>query len=161
VTRILFALSVLALGWVSSAAAEESHKDGVINLQAAMASTKDGQKAASELQTRFGPKKLEFEKRQTAIAGLQDQLNRGVNTLSEEARQNLVRDIDQKTRSLNRDTEDARVELDQEQETHEPIGWPDYGRSRKICQRPRLHDDPRRRLSPNAGAVPSGFDRHH
>ena len=43
-------------------------------------------------------------------------MNRGRNTLSEEAQQKLVREIDQKTKALNRDTEDARSELDQEQQ---------------------------------------------
>jgi outer membrane protein len=88
----------------------------VINIQGAIISTKDGQKAASEIQSRFNPKKAALEKRQGDIGQLQDQLNRGRNTLSEEAQQKLVREIDQKTKSLNRDTEDARSELDQEQQ---------------------------------------------
>ena len=88
----------------------------MINIQGAIVSTKDGQKAASEIQTRFNPKKAELDKRQSDIGQLQDQLNRGRNTLSEEAQQKLVREIDQKTKSLNRDTEDARSELDQEQQ---------------------------------------------
>jgi outer membrane protein len=36
--------------------------------------------------------------------------------LSEDARQKLVREVDQKTKSLNRDTEDARAELDQDEQ---------------------------------------------
>jgi outer membrane protein len=99
-----------------SAAAQSPGKVGVINIQSAIVSTKDGQKAASDIQTRFSPKKGELDKRQADISQLQDQLNRGRNTLSEEARQNLVREIDQKTKSLNRDTEDARAELDQEEQ---------------------------------------------
>src|SRR5689334_10685924 len=91
-------------------------KVGVINIQSAIVSTKDGQKAANEIQTRFNPKKAEMDRRQSEIGQLQDQLNRGRNTLSEDARSKLVRDIDQKTKSLNRDTEDARAELDQEEQ---------------------------------------------
>ena len=91
-------------------------KVGVINIQSAIVSTKDGQKAANEIQTRFNPKKAEMDRRQSEIGQLQDQLNRGRNTLSEDARNKLVRDIDQKTKSLNRDTEDARAELDQEEQ---------------------------------------------
>ena len=111
-----FAITALGLGLVLSAAAQTPGKVGVINIQSAIVSTKDGQKAASEIQTRFSPKKGELDKRQADISQLQDQLNRGRNTLSEEARQNLVREIDQKTKSLNRDTEDARAELDQEEQ---------------------------------------------
>ncbi len=112
----LFVLPVLGLGMALSAPAQSPSKVGVINIQGALVSTKDGQKAASEIQSRFNPKKTELDKRQGEIGQLQDQLNRGRNTLSEEAQQKLVREIDQKTKSLNRDTEDARAELDQEQQ---------------------------------------------
>ena len=112
----LFVLPALGLGLVLSAPAQSPGKVGVINIQGAIISTKDGQKAAGEIQSRFNPKKVELDKRQGEIGQLQDQLNRGRNTLSEEAQQKLVREIDQKTKSLNRDTEDARSELDQEQQ---------------------------------------------
>jgi outer membrane protein len=94
----------------------QNPKVGVINLQSAIVSTKDGQKAANEIQSRFNPKKADLDKRQSDIAQLQNQLNQGQNTLSEDARQKLVREIDQKTKSLNRDTEDARAELDQDEQ---------------------------------------------
>jgi outer membrane protein len=99
-----------------TAGAQTAGKYGVINIQSAIVSTKDGQKAAGEIQGRFTPKKADLDRRQSEIGQLQDQLNRGRNTLSEEARQKLVRDIDQKTKSLNRDTEDAQAELSQEEQ---------------------------------------------
>ena len=111
-----FVLPVLSLALAVSAGAQTAGKVGVINIQSAIVSTKDGQKAANEIQTRFNPKKAELDKRQGDIGQLQDQLNRGRNTLSEDARNKLVRDIDQKTKSLTRDTEDARAELDQEEQ---------------------------------------------
>jgi len=91
------------------------NKVGIIHIQNAIISTKDGQKAASELQTRFAPKKAALDQKQSTIAQLQDQLRKGSNTMSEEAKQKLVREIDQNTKSLNRETEDAQAELDQEQ----------------------------------------------
>ena len=96
--------------------AQSNGKVAVINIQSALVSTKDGQKAANEITTRFSPKKADFEKRQNELTQLQDQLNRGRNTLSDEARQNLVREIDQKTKSLKYDTEDAQAELNQEEQ---------------------------------------------
>ncbi|HZT31982.1 MAG TPA: OmpH family outer membrane protein [Bryobacteraceae bacterium] len=90
-------------------------KIGIIHIQNAIISTKDGQKAATELQSRFAPKKAEIEKKQNDIAQLQDQLRKGSNTMSDDAKQKLMRDIDQNTKSLNRETEDAQAELDQEQ----------------------------------------------
>jgi outer membrane protein len=90
-------------------------KVGIIHIQNAIISTKDGQKAASELTTRFAPRKGGLEKKQSNVAQLQDQLRKGSNTMSEEAKQKLTREIDQETKSLNRETEDAQAELDQEQ----------------------------------------------
>ncbi len=90
-------------------------KVGIIHVQNAILSTKDGQKAANELTTKFAPKKAELEKKQTEIASLQDQLRKGNATMSEDAKNKLMRDIDSNTKALNRDTEDAQADLDQEQ----------------------------------------------
>src|SRR5258706_7234358 len=108
----------LAAAWMAGAqsAAPAPMKIGIINIQSAIVSTKDGQKAAGDLQTRFTPKKAELEKKQTEIAEMQDKLSKGRNTLSEDARQGMVRDIDAKTKSLTRATEDAQAEWDQEQQ---------------------------------------------
>jgi outer membrane protein len=107
-------LGAAALAQAQTAAAPQT-KVGIIHIQNAIISTKDGQKAASELQTRFAPKKAELDKKQSTIAQLQDQLRKGSNTMSEDAKQKLIREIDQTTKSLNRETEDAQAELDQEQ----------------------------------------------
>lgn len=109
----------LAAAWMAgaqSAAPTAPAKIGIINIQSAIVSTKDGQKAAGDLQTRFTPKKVELERKQAEIAELQDKLSKGRNTLSEDARQGMVRDIDAKTKSLTRATEDAQAEWDQEQQ---------------------------------------------
>jgi outer membrane protein len=90
-------------------------KVGIIHIQNAIISTKDGQKAASELSTKFAPKKAELDKKQSTITQLQDQLRKGSNTMAEDAKQKLMREIDQSTKSLNRESEDAQAELDQEQ----------------------------------------------
>jgi outer membrane protein len=84
-------------------------------VQNAILQTKDGQKAASELQGRFAPKKADLDKKQTDIAALQDTLRKGSATMSEDAKARLMRDIDANTKSLQRDTEDAQADLDQEQ----------------------------------------------
>lgn len=106
------ALAVSAQGPAQQAAPT---KVGIINIQQAILSTRDGQKAANELQQRYEPKRKELEQKQNEINVLRDQLNRGSNTMSEEARQALMRQIDQKTRALNRDTEDAQADFEQDQ----------------------------------------------
>jgi outer membrane protein len=106
---------VLALGLAALANAQTATKVGIIHVQNAILSTKDGQKAATELQTRFAPKKAELDKKQAAIAALQEQFRKGSATMSDEAKIKLQRDIDAGTKAWNRDTEDAQAELDQEQ----------------------------------------------
>jgi outer membrane protein len=91
-------------------------KVGVINIQQAMISTKDGQRAAQELDTKRAPRAKEFEKRQAEIRQLQDSLNRGGNAMAEAAKNELVRNIDQRTKAFNRDLEDAQAEWDQDQQ---------------------------------------------
>jgi outer membrane protein len=91
-------------------------KVGVINIQEALINTKDGQKAAGELKTKFAPKQSEIEKKQADIAQLQQQLSKGGNAMSEESKQKIMREVDQKNVSLKRDTEDANADLEQEQQ---------------------------------------------
>jgi len=90
-------------------------KVGIIHIQNAIISTKDGQKAAADLTAKFAPKKADLEKKQSLVAQLQDQLRKGSNTMSEEAKEKLMREIDQTDKSIKRDTEDDNAELEQEQ----------------------------------------------
>jgi len=90
-------------------------KVGIIHIQNAIISTKDGQKAAKELQDKCAPTRSRLEKKQADIEADRAKLNQGSNAMSADQKEKLMRDIDQKTKSLNRDTEDAQAELDQEQ----------------------------------------------
>lgn len=91
-------------------------KVGIIHIQNALLGTKEGQKAAAELQQKFEPIRKKLESMQDEIASLQAELSRGSNTMSDERRRELARQIDEKTRQLNRATEDAQMEFQQEQE---------------------------------------------
>lgn len=91
-------------------------KVGIININAAIANTKDGQKSIQELETRFAPRKKELEKKQQAISALQAQLQKGGTVLGEDQKRRLMGDIDTQTKSYNRDLEDASQELEQEQQ---------------------------------------------
>jgi outer membrane protein len=95
--------------------AQTPAKVAIIHVQNAILQTKDGQKAASDLQGRFAPKKADLDKKQADIAALQDTFRKGSATMSEEAKAKLTRDIDANNKSLQRDTEDAQADLDQEQ----------------------------------------------
>jgi outer membrane protein len=89
---------------------------GILNIQQAIAQTKDGQKAAGELSTKYEPKKKELEQKQNEMQQLETQYRTGANTMSDEARQKLMRDIDQRRKQLQRDTDDAQAELQQDQD---------------------------------------------
>jgi len=92
------------------------NKIAVIAIQQAIVATKDGQKAAAELDSKAGPKKKELEGKQSDINSLQDQLSKGQNTLSEATKNDLYKNIESKKKSLQRDFEDAQAEMDQEQQ---------------------------------------------
>jgi len=100
---------------VSASSAQSPNKVGVIQVQAAIVSTKDGQKAVADLDTKLAPLKNELEKKQAEIRGLQDKLQRGGNAMAETAKADLARMIDQKTKSYQRDMEDAQSEYQDEQ----------------------------------------------
>lgn len=109
-------LPALLAGASLTLSAQAPNKIAIIHLQNAIIGTQDGQKAAKELEARFMPKRQEIEKRQQEIQALQQQLRASSNTASEEQKNKLMRDIDTKQKSLQRDGEDASAELDQEQQ---------------------------------------------
>ena len=91
-------------------------KIGVIDMQSALLGTKDGQKAAAELKAKFTPKETELQKRQQDLQAKQEQFRKTENTISDEAKATLTRDIDSITRNLQRDSEDANQDLQAEQQ---------------------------------------------
>jgi outer membrane protein len=109
--------AALALGLSFAAAAQTTvpSKVGIINIQAALVNTREGQKAQADLQARTAPRQKELEKRKGEIDALREQLNRTSNAGSPEQKERLMRDIDTKTKAFNRDVEDAQSDLDQEQ----------------------------------------------
>jgi len=108
------ALALAATSIFAQAQAPSGNKVAVINMQAALVSTKDGQKASAELESKANPKRKELQGKQDEINSLKDQLQKGANTLSETSKQNLYRDIDDKTKRLNRDVQDAEEEFNQQ-----------------------------------------------
>src|SRR2546425_4648191 len=110
----VISISVLLLG-ASQGSAAEGVQVGIINLQEAIASTKDGQKAAADFNAKFEPVRQKLARKEAEIQAGQAKLNQGGNAMSAEQREKLIRDLDQKTKVLKRDTEDANAEQEQEQ----------------------------------------------
>lgn len=94
----------------------QPNKVAVISIQGAIVATKDGQRAAAELEAKAAPKRKELQQKQSDINSLQDQLTKGQNTLSDSAKNELYKNIEQKKKVLQRDVEDASAEFDQEQQ---------------------------------------------
>ena len=123
-TKNLFVMTVLGAGMAlaqapaaaPAAVSAPPTKVAVIQIQAALAATKEGQKAAADLEVKLSPRKKDLDGKQAEIKELQERLQRGGNTLSDSAKEDLTRNIDAKTKSYNRELEDAQAELEQEQQ---------------------------------------------
>jgi outer membrane protein len=110
----LFLWPILALGMTLTAQAQQG-KFAIINIQGAIISTKEGQAAAAKLNQETAPKKKQLEQKQNEITALQDQLNKGQNTLSDSAKNDLYKKIESQKKTLQRDVEDAEADLQAEQ----------------------------------------------
>jgi outer membrane protein len=106
---------VLAAATLAHAQAAAPTKIGIIHVQAAILSTKEGKKAGEELNAKFSQRKAELEKKQANIDQLKDKLQKGSATMSDEAKNSLMRQIDSETTSLKRATEDAQADVEQEE----------------------------------------------
>jgi outer membrane protein len=109
------ALLLGAVGAYAQGGPPAGTKVGIINIQQAIFSTKDGQKAIADLQAKFEPTRARLTKKQADLDADKAKLSQGANAMSADQKEKLMRDIDQKTKSLNRDTEDAQAESEQEQ----------------------------------------------
>jgi outer membrane protein len=110
-------LAVLAAACMACGAyAQAPTKIAVISFQGAIIGTKDGQKAAKELETKFAPKKKQLSDQQTELQSLNDQLRKGSNTMSQDKQAQLEREVDEKNKRLQRDTQDANDEWNAEQQ---------------------------------------------
>jgi outer membrane protein len=115
ITAVLYGVAAGALAHAQAPAAGGGPvptKIAVINLSEAMARTKEGQRVAAEINTKFGPKKADFDKRQQDIEQLTDKLNKGRATMSEDAQKSLAAEIQRKNTELKRFGEDSQAEMD-------------------------------------------------
>jgi outer membrane protein len=109
--------SALVLGATMMAQAQGTTptKIGIIHVQAAILGTKEGKKAGEELNAKFGQRKSDLEKKQANIDQLKDTLQKGSATMSDDAKNKLMRQIDGETTALKRATEDAQADVEQEE----------------------------------------------
>jgi outer membrane protein len=89
-------------------------KVGVLNLDAALAGTKEGQKASAELEAKLGPKYAELKKLNDDIQDLQKRLDQGSAIMAASTKTDLQNSIQTKTRQLQRGEQDFQDEQNKE-----------------------------------------------
>lgn len=98
-------------------AQDDATKVAIINIQDAITRTQQGQRLIQELQKKYEPRSKEIEAINQRINDLRAQLNKGANTMSDDARRDLTRQIQTQEKEAQRTVEDARGEFNQEQQT--------------------------------------------
>jgi outer membrane protein len=112
----------------AAAAAPNATKVAVINFQAAVAQTNEGQRNFSELQTKFEPKRNQLKAQNDEIESLKKQLQAAGDKLSDAERQTRLKSIDDKEKSLQRSAEDAQNDFQSEmQQTYQQLAEKVYG----------------------------------
>lgn len=86
-------------------------KLGVINIQAAIASTAEGKKAFAEIQKKYEPRRSDLQRRDQEINAVQEQLQKQSTTLSEEEQLRLRRELEDKQKTFKRAQEDAQADF--------------------------------------------------
>ena len=134
-TRILlamaFVISVAALAQTGTAAAAPSSaasssgsapaatgtgtKIGTISMEQAIFATNEGRRDFEALGKKLEPKQNELKGANDEIESLKKQLNTQGDKLNEEARANLVKQIETKQKSLDRQLQDAREDAQNQQ----------------------------------------------
>ncbi len=112
---VAFPTLLLVTAALAGAQGQAPTKVGYINIQQAILATKDGQKASADMNTKFGPRRSELEKKKAELDGLQDQLRKGSATMSDEAKNKLARDMDTINKELTRGNEDFQAEVENEE----------------------------------------------
>src|SRR5277367_12906 len=92
----------------AAAAAAGPAKVAIIQFQQAVGATNEGQRDFAELRKKFEPKQTQLKTQSDEIDALKKQLQGQSATLSESAKAELARQIDDKTKSLQRSAEDAQ-----------------------------------------------------
>jgi outer membrane protein len=106
----------------ATAPAPVTAKIAIIQFQQAVAATNEGQRDFAELRKKFEPKQTQLKTLSDEIDGLKKQLQTQGATLSESARADLTRQIDDKTKSLQRSAEDAQNDFQTETgETYQKV----------------------------------------
>lgn len=115
--KILGLAAAAALLAAPAALAQQAPaKIAIINIQNAILATKDGEKAREQIRAKFEPRSKEIEAAGADVQKLREQLQKTANAISAEAREKLSREIDDKNKKLQWESEDFQSDLQQEEQ---------------------------------------------
>lgn len=107
VIPVVAALLMTPAVWAQQGGAA-ANKVGIINIQAAIASTAEGKQANAELQSQFAPRTAELQQIQKQIEDVRNRLQTGQTTLSDEESARLTDEGQRLTRTLQRKQQDLQ-----------------------------------------------------
>jgi len=99
----------------SSAMATGGNRVGTINIEQAIYASNEGQRDFEALSKKLEPKQTELKNLNDEVESLKKQLSSSGDKLGEDARGNLVKQIEQKQKSLERSVQDARDDAQAQQ----------------------------------------------
>lgn len=99
----------------AATAAPAAAKVGIVNIQAAIVNSNEGQRDFESLQKKFDPKRTELENLNKEVDELQKKFNTQGDKLNDEARGDLLKQIDAKKKTLQRNYEDANTDIQAQQ----------------------------------------------
>ncbi len=97
------------------AAVSSGGRVGIVNIQQAIVTSNEGQRDFAELQKKFDPKRQELEVLNREIEELQKKFNTQAEKLNDEARADLLKQIDSKKKLMQRSYEDANADVQTQQ----------------------------------------------
>jgi len=98
-----------------TAAAATGAKVGTINIEGAIFASNEGQRDFEALNKKLEPKQNELKNLNDEVESLKKQLNTQSDKLSDDARNNLLKQIEQKQKGLERSVQDARDDAQNQQ----------------------------------------------
>ena len=108
-------VSAPAAAPVATAPSTSTNKVGIINIQGAILASNEGRRDLEALDKKFDPKRNELQNLNKEIEDLKKQLSTQGDKMNEEARNNLARNVDSKQKQMQRASEDAQNDYQQQQ----------------------------------------------
>lgn len=115
VSATAFAQTGTAAPATSAPVGPAPNKVGIINIQNAIVLTNEGKRDLEALEKKFEPTRTSLQGLQKEITDLQGQLKTQGDKLNDDARNKMVKDIESKQKSFQRQAEDAQADYQSQQ----------------------------------------------